>query len=87
MSYKLYVIEDVKASYGPQVLSFVNDEVAMRWFYQLYRDSLERDPNGPYASYPEDFRLCYVGTFDCDDCHGSFERPMVISCMKDFSEV
>ena len=49
MSYKLYVIEDVKASYGPQVLSFVNDEVAMRWFYQLYRDSLERDPNGRFS--------------------------------------
>lgn len=87
MIYKLYVIEDVKASYGPQILSFANDDIATRWFSQLYRDSVKSDPNGALASFPEDFRLCYIGTFDTDNCEGAFERPEYICHMTDFMEV
>lgn len=84
MIYKLYVIQDVKASYQPQILSFENDAIAMRWFRQLYQDSVDRDPNGSFASYPEDFRLMYLGMFDCDDGHITYDKPTFICSMHDF---
>lgn len=87
MIYKIYLIIDDKVGYQPQVYTFINDDVAKRWFNQLYKDSLEREPNGTLASYPFDFKLYCVGDLHTDT--GSIDSivPKYICTLSDFTEV
>ena len=87
MMFNVYLIQDVKSSYQPCLLTFENDAMAKRWFGQLYRDSVDCDPNGVYATYPEDFRLIRIGILNVDDgSFSSFEHQFIIS-MSNFVEV
>jgi hypothetical protein len=87
MTFYLYVIKDIKSCYQPQVYSFVNDDMAKRWLYQLYRDAVDREPNSALASYPDDFKLFRIGYFETDD--GSLEGTdsVYICSLSDFKEV
>lgn len=65
MTRRIYCIKDRKAgviSSAPML--FENDNVAIRWFHQVYADAVDRDRNSALASYPEDFELVSLGEFD-----------------------
>lgn len=87
MSYNLYVIFDKKSCYQPQIYSFGNDETAQRFCYQLYHDALDRDSNSPLASFPEDFDLYCIGTFDSDGDLTSLPNPRYVCPFIAFREV
>lgn len=87
MSLGLYAVKDVKACYQPQVYVFANDDVAKRFFYQLYRDAVDREPNSPLAAYPEDFNLYHIGSFDTDLGEVRSYQSTYVCCLKDFKEV
>lgn len=87
MNFHLYVIKDVKSSYQPQVYVFANDDIAKRWFYQMYRDAVDREPNSPLASFPEDFNLYCIGSFDTELGEVRSYQSTYVCCLKDFKEV
>ena len=66
MSYKLYVIRDKRSGYQPQVYSFQNDAIAIRFCYQMYHEAIDKEPNSPIASFPGDFELCSIGVLDTE---------------------
>uniref|UniRef100_A0AAU8AX15 Nonstructural protein n=1 Tax=Dulem virus 198 TaxID=3145675 RepID=A0AAU8AX15_9VIRU len=87
MMFNVYLIQDLKASFQPHMLTFENDAMAKRWFCQLYRDSVARDPNGVYATYPEDFRLIRIGILNVDDGSFTLFEHQFIASMSNFVEV
>lgn len=61
----IYCIKDRKAgAIASSLMLFENDDVAVRWFHQVYADAVDRDRNSALASYPEDFDLVSLGVLD-----------------------
>lgn len=62
---RIYCIKDRKAgAITSALMLFENDDVAIRWFHQIYADAVDRDRNSALASYPEDFELVALGDLD-----------------------
>lgn len=90
MSYKLYVIRDKRSCYQPQVYSFQNDAIACRFAYQMYHEAVDKEPNSPLASFPADFELYCIGSFETDGLLNPFSIPEQVCCFDsfvDFKEV
>lgn len=65
MTRKIYCIKDRKANViSSQLMLFENDDVAIRWFHQVYADAADRDRNSPLVVYSEDFELVSLGELD-----------------------
>lgn len=87
MSYKLYLIKDIHSCFQPQVYCFQNDDMAKRWFYQLYRDAVDHEPNGVFAAFPDDFQLWSVGDLECDDGFLHGHNAKFVCKLSEFKEV
>jgi hypothetical protein len=65
MMMSIYCIKDVKSkTIQSQLMMFENKDIAIRWFHQVYLDSVASAPNGSLALYPEDFELVELGYID-----------------------
>lgn len=59
----LYSILDTKQNYYGSLLTFKNDQVAVRAFMEML---ISNDPNSLLALYPTDYQLMCLGHFDKD---------------------
>lgn len=73
--YELYSIYDVKAkAYGSPFLA-INSDLAVRCFMDLLRSPGE----SAWSSYPQDFALYHIGTFDNGTARLDSSQPQLIA--------
>lgn len=63
MTISLYSILDIKANMYGSIMSFKNDQTAIRSFQEML---ISGDSNSMLALYPYDYSLCCLGTFEQD---------------------
>lgn len=62
----IYAISDRKSAFQPDLLVLPNDDVARRYFTQFVREKQATSPFIPLVSYPQDFDVICLGSFDPD---------------------
>lgn len=87
MSYKLYVIRDTQSCFQPQIYAFQNDSIAKRFAYQMYHEAIDKEPNSPLASFPNDFALYCIGSFNTDGSLDPLSVPVQVCSFYSFKEV
>ncbi len=78
---QIYCLFDKKVGfYNNELILLDNDVSAERWLYCFFQSAKDATPNSAFATYPDDFDMYCVGTFDQTDCITAvYDKPRFVA--------